>query len=244
LKRNAEILSGLKPGFTLIEVMVAMTVTGIIVLLIFGVFRLGLSAWEKGESAQKDQQKARMISQLLSRQVKSAFPYRIKTEKAEEDFLVFEGKPRGLKFVSALPLKSRYAQGLVYAVYEFEEGGDAGGRVILYEERALNKNFVDEPPRKEDGVVLWENVSEIRFEYYRGENPEKTREAAWVEEWNSREEKQLPEAVRITVTERHAPQAPRVIETSLPAHEFEPVKIGPTRSMVVPTAVRPSRLPQ
>ncbi len=237
MKKRVDIFTpgcGRKRGFTLVEVMLAMTITGIIVLMIFGVFRLGLSAWEKGESVQKEYQNARVISQLMGRQLKSAFPYRVKTEKAEGDFVFFEGTARGVKFISSLPLKTRYAEGLVYAAYEFEEGAE-GGRMLLYEQRALNKNFVDEPPNREEGVSLWEDISEIRFEYYRAEDPEKTRSAEWVEQWNAREEKQLPRAVRITVTEKKRSERPIVIETSLPAHDFEQVKIGPVRR-TVPTA--------
>ncbi len=218
-------------GFTLIELMVGMTVLGIIVLIIFGVFRLGLSAWDKGEAVQKDDQKNRIIAQLIFRQIKSAFPYRVKTEKAEGDFLVFEGKAQTLKFVSALPLKTRYPEGLVYAVYEFEEGA-GGSRVIFYERRVVNRNFTDDPPRKEDGVVLWDNISEIHFEYFRGEDREKTRPAEWVDEWSAKEEKQLPLAVRITVNEKNSKQPPHVTEISLPAREFEQMKSGPMRSAV------------
>jgi prepilin-type N-terminal cleavage/methylation domain-containing protein len=69
-------------GFTLIEVIVTLTILGFIVLMISGTFRLGLSSWEKGDSIKEDYQKIRMISQLVSRQMKSLVPYKIKTEKA------------------------------------------------------------------------------------------------------------------------------------------------------------------
>jgi len=94
-------------GFTLIEVIVTLTVLGFILLIIFGAFRLGLSAWERGESAKEESQKVRIISQLISRQVKSAVPFRIKTKKAEGNYLAFEGKAHSLKFVSAFPLRAR-----------------------------------------------------------------------------------------------------------------------------------------
>src|SRR4030066_419892 len=97
-------------GFTLIEVIVTLTVLGFILLIIFGAFRLGLSAWERGESTKEEYQKVRIITQLISRQMKSAVPYKIKTEKAEGDYLAFEGKAHSLKFVSAFPMKSRQAE--------------------------------------------------------------------------------------------------------------------------------------
>ena len=91
-------------GFTLIEVIVTLTVIGFILLIIFGAFRLGFSAWEKGESLKEEYQKARMISQLVLQQVKSAVPYKIKSQKAGEDYLAFEGNGHSLKFVSALSM--------------------------------------------------------------------------------------------------------------------------------------------
>ena len=81
------------PGFTLIEVIVALTILGFIILMVSGTFRLGLSSWEKGDSIREDYQKIRMISQMVSRQIKSVVPYKFKTEKAEGDYLAFEGKP-------------------------------------------------------------------------------------------------------------------------------------------------------
>ena len=78
-------------GFTLIEVIVTLTVLGFILLVIFGAFRLGLSAWERGESTKEEYQKVRIITQLISQQIKSSVPYKIKTQKAEGNYLAFEG---------------------------------------------------------------------------------------------------------------------------------------------------------
>src|SRR4030067_2953124 len=70
-------------GFTLIEVTVTLSVLGFILLIIFGAFRLGLSAWNRGETTKQEYQRVRIISQLISRQIKSVVPFKIKTQKAE-----------------------------------------------------------------------------------------------------------------------------------------------------------------
>src|SRR4030042_1900566 len=101
-------------GFTLVEVMVTLTVLGFVLLMILGAFRLGLSAWEKGESTKEEYQKVRIISQLISQQIKSIVPYKVKTQKAEGDYLAFEGKVRSLRFVSAFPIKGKQPEGFVY----------------------------------------------------------------------------------------------------------------------------------
>ncbi len=220
----------------MLEVMVTMTVLGFILLIIFGVFRLGLAAWEKGESSKEDYQKVRIVSQLISRQIKSAFPYKIKTEKAEGDYLAFEGKARSLKFVSALPMKGRRAEGLVYVIYEFEEGGKEGGRLILYEQRALNKDFMQEPPKKEEGISLLEKVTDVHFEYYREEDAEKTKSAEWLEEWDPKQEGGLPKALRMTLTQKGegGGEFPIVVQAVLSANRIEEVKISPARRTVTP----------
>jgi general secretion pathway protein J len=217
-------------GFTLLEMIVTMTILGFILLIIFSAFRLGLSVWEKGESKREDYQKIRTVSQLVSRQVKSIVPYKIKTQKAEGDYLAFEGKSRSLKFVSALPIQAKRLEGFVSALYEFKEGGSEGGRFVLYEKRVLNKDFFEETPKEESGVSLFEGVSNVQFEYYREGNPEKNRTEGWVEEWNAKDEKELPSALRLTITYKNGKnqreEAPFTLLVSIPAHRFEEIKTG------------------
>src|SRR5512137_1338541 len=119
-------------GFTLVEVVITLTILGFICLIIFGAFRLGLSAWERGESVKDEYQEARIVSQLITQQVKSAVPFKIKPQQAEGDYLAFEGDARSLRFVSSLPVRGKQPEGFVYARYEFKEEGSEGGRLILY----------------------------------------------------------------------------------------------------------------
>jgi general secretion pathway protein J len=230
-------------GFTLIEVVVTLTILGFILLIIFGAFRLGLSAWERGESTKEEYQKVRIISQLISQQIKSIVAYKIKTQQAEGDYLAFEGKAHSLKFVSALPIKAKQPEGFVYAIYEFKEGGSEGGRLVLYEQRALNKDFFAEEPKEELAVSLLEGVSNVRFEYYREEDPLKNQKEEWVEEWNAKEERELPKTLRMTITQKNQKdkeELPITILASLPAYRFEEVRIGPVRRTILQTRPRTS----
>ena len=221
-----------KAGFTLIEMMVTLTILGFILLIIFGVFRLGLSAWEKGESIKEEYQKVRIISQLISRQIKSAVPYKIKTQKAEGDYLAFEGKAYSLKFVSALPLRARQPEGFVYAVYELKEGG----RLVFYEQRALNRDFMEENPKEELGVTVLEEISEMRFEYYQEEDLDKQQAGGWVTEWNAKEKGELPKALRMTLIHKkekgEKEESPIILLASLPSNRYEEVRIGPSRRFI------------
>jgi prepilin-type N-terminal cleavage/methylation domain-containing protein len=222
-------------GFTLIEVVVTLTILSFILLIIFGAFRLGLSAWERGEWVKEEYQKVRIVTQLISHQIRSIVPYKIKTEKTEGSYLAFEGKPRSLKFVSTLSLKATQPEGFVYSIYEFKEGGKEGGRLILYEQKALNKDFFEEGPNEELAVSLFEGISDVRFEYYQEGDPAKDREGGWVDEWNTKEEKALPRALKMTITypahweaskngKNEGENSSVTVLASIPSYRFEEVR--------------------
>jgi len=217
-------------GFTLLEVIVTLTILGFIVLMVSGTFRLGLSSWEKGDSIKEDYQKVRMISQLVSRQMKSLVPYKIRTEKAEGNYLAFDGKAHSLRFVSALAIKAKRPEGFVYVVYQFKDEGDEKGRLVLYEQRALNRDFFEDDLKEDSAVTLFGGISQLRFEYYREADEEKNRTEEWVEEWNAKEEKELPKAVRMTVSywngKGKEEASPITVLATVSAYQFEEVKTG------------------
>jgi len=218
-------------GFTLIEVIVTLTILGFVVLMVSGTFRLGLSSWEKGDSMKEDYQKVRMISQLVPRQLKSLVPYKIRTEKAEGNYLAFDGKAQSLRFVSAVPIKAKRPEGFVYVVYQFKDDGDKKGRLVLYEQRALNRDFFEDDLKEDSAVTLFGGISQVRFEYYSEADKEKSRTEEWVEEWNAKEKKELPKAVRMTViywNERGKEEAfPITVLAPVSAYQFEELRTGP-----------------
>jgi hypothetical protein len=239
LTRGGKVLS--TTGFTLVEVVITLTILGFICLIIFGAFRLGLSAWERGESVKDEYQKARIISQLVTQQVKSAVPYKIKPQQAEGDYLAFEGTAHALRFVSSLPVRGKQPEGLVYAKYEFKEGSSEGGRLILYEEKALNKDFFAEELKEERSVTLLEGVSSVRFEYFREEDLSNNQQEEWVEEWNAKDEKRLPKALKMTIlwkNQKGKEEPPITILASLPAHLFEEVRTMPGRRVPGTSVIR------
>jgi len=230
-------------GFTLVEVMVTLAILGLILVVVFGAFRLGLSAWEKGDSIKEDYQKIRMISQLVSRQIKSAVPYKVKTEKAQGDYLAFEGKAHSLRFVSALAMKTKRPEGFVYVVYQFKDEGERKGRLVLYEQRAVNRNFFEDDLKEDSAVTLFEGVSQVRFEYYREANKEKNQTEGWVEEWNAKEENELPKVLRMTATywneKGKEESSPVTVLAPVAAYQFEEVRRGPLGGRTIQMAPQP-----
>ncbi|MBM4277258.1 MAG: prepilin-type N-terminal cleavage/methylation domain-containing protein [Deltaproteobacteria bacterium] len=230
MRRRVKLLSfNALPGFTLIEVVVALTILGFILVIIFGAFRLGISAWDRGESIKEEYQKIRIVSQMITRQVKSIVPYKIQTKKAEGDYLAFEGKAQSLKFVSALPAKTNRPEGFVYTIYQFKEGDKNGGRLLLYERKALNREFFEEEPKEEEGIPLMEGISNLLLEYYQEEDSSKNQTEAWLEEWSAKEKKELPKCLKMTVNFKDPKGKDSSFGLILPisAFQYEEVRMRP-----------------
>ena len=223
-------------GFTLIEVVVTLTILGFILVIIFGAFRLGISAWDRGESIKEEYQKIRIVSQLVTRQVKSIVPYKIQTKKAEGDYLAFEGKAQSLRFVSALPVKTHQPEGFVYTIYQFKESDQNGGRLILYEQRVLNRDLLEEEPKEEIGIPLIEGISRILFEYYQEEDLSKNQTEAWLEEWSAKEKKELPKCLKMTVNFKDSKGKDPSFVLILPisAFQFEEIRTRPITRRAIP----------
>jgi hypothetical protein len=57
----------------------------------------------------------------------------------------------------------------------------------------------------------------------------------WVEEWNAKEERELPKTIRMTITQKNQKdkeEFPITILASLPAYQFEEVRIRPVRRVI------------
>ena len=210
-------------GFTLLELVVTFTILSLVVIMVLGALRLGSAAWEKGEERAEKIQRKRIVLDLLSQQMKSSFPYRVKSQKAEADYLVFLGDGSSLRFVSAFSLRARKQEGLVFVIYKVEEGTSSVKVLKVYEKRVLNKTFLEETPDEDQFVTLMDGLSDLKFEYFE-EGDDKDATGAWGESWDAKEKKVLPSQVKMTVTwkeKREELEIPLPTLVSLPARVYD-----------------------
>jgi general secretion pathway protein J len=167
-------------GFTLIEIILAMTIMSIVTLIVGSVFRLGINAWEKGEAETEETQKLRILSGLISQQVKSAYPYRMMYE--DESSVIFEGDENSMIFVTTLT-EASYA-GFKWVRYMYDDG------VLYYKEGMLpDKELHDKIEGDEE--VFDPEIGEVTFSYF------DAREEEWLDSWEFGEG--FPDAVRIKI---------------------------------------------
>lgn len=187
MRRHNPGISG-RSGFTLVEILLAMTIMSIVTLLVGSVFRLGVNAWERGESETGQTQKLRILSGLISQQIKSAYPYWMKTD--DVNVVIFAGESDSLMFVTALADSS--ITGFKWVRYFYKNG------VLYYSEGQLpDKELHDRI--SDDEEVFDPEIGEVTFSYFSSQEDE------WLESWESGES--FPDAVRVEID----PFAPFII---------------------------------
>lgn len=168
-------------GFTLLELVIALTILPLIILIIGNGFRLGMNAWEKGEQETVWTQRFRVLSGLLSQQIKSAYPYIMEVE--DEKVAVFEGKEDSILFVTTLT-DSAYG-GFKWVRYSQKDG-------TLYLKEGLLPDKKLDDSIKGDEEVVDKDIEEIKFAYLSLEDNE------WKDTWDY--DKKLPGAVRVKIS--------------------------------------------
>lgn len=203
-------------GFTLLELIITFTILSLILVIIFGAMRLGSSSWDRGEESADRYQRMRIVINLLSQQLKSAYPYKVKAQKAEADYIAYQGEADSLRFVSVFSLQARRPEGLVFVIYRVQEKGSTGKTLKVYEKRVLNKDFMEDTPDDDKFLPLLEDLSDFKFEYFKeGESEDEAGE--WVGSWDGKERKELPREVRMTAQWKEKKGKKEAIEMSLPA---------------------------
>jgi len=174
-------LSAREHGFTILELIVAITILSLVTVLIGSGFRLALNSWDKGEAETEWTQRMRVLSGQLSQQIKSAYPYKMKID--DKSLMVFEGKNDSIMFATAFSDSS--SGGFKWVRYSFRD------QTLFYKEGLLPDKKMDEKISGDEDIMD-PDVQEVKFEYL---SPD---EDGWKESWD--EEDRLPGAVRVTIS--------------------------------------------
>jgi len=98
-------LSRRRPGFTLLELLIASTITVIIVTMILAAFQVASKAWAAGERRGDDSQRTRISVSRMVEDMKSAYPLKLRmfgqTDKTvATQVLLFAGQKDSISFVT------------------------------------------------------------------------------------------------------------------------------------------------
>jgi len=206
-------------GFTLLEVVLAMSSLAMLTAIIYGAFHLGTRALEKGQNAVVTSQRLRATNDVLVRQIKSAVAYPARNQD-EGAFWYFRGTPSTMQFVTAAGLQG--GGGQVEVTYAIEDGprcGSSSPCLLLTENPhispdSLGKGRVDRAGAR--SAVLLDGFTHMSFDYW---DPDERDPPGYAPRWNPFDHDRLPPAVRISVD--GLPGVDGTVVQEIPVNSFQ-----------------------
>ena len=179
-------------GFTLIELVIALTIVGAMLAVMFGGLRVGVAAWRQGDARAEVLQHARSLSQVVTQTLAGTHPYRAGAAGTAATRLLFVGESDRIAFVTATP-PVPFAAPIAFAAVVLAH--DASGLHVLQKALPARDPFDRLTP-----VVTDHTVTELRMRYLR-------LDGGWETHWDGAREPTLPAAVEVTLrTARADPQ--------------------------------------
>lgn len=182
-------------GFTLLELVIALSITSLILVFIGSAFFMSYRSEEKASEREELLQRIRIINERLTWLIRGAYPF-VKVS-SDGNILYFSGKGDSIGFVTTSTLSRSAIEeraGLTYMNIFLDNNS-----LKVIEKLFFEKDIFEGSGGRE--YILFDNINSIRFEYLDGEA--ETGSDRWVSEWLPDEKDYLPSAVRITLTIIH-----------------------------------------
>jgi len=178
-------------GFTLIELMLALSIVAALLAVTFGGLRVGLAAWRQGEDRAEAQQHVRSLVHVLGRSLASAYPYLATEADSAQPVVLFQGTSDRLALVTtAPPFPNAVAVAFTAVMLALE--GDESPALAVRQKVLPNRD----PFEVVKPILLDPAVIGVRFRFLRDAA------GAWEERWDAAIEQRLPRAVEIILTTR------------------------------------------
>lgn len=172
-------------GFTLLELLIAITLLGFISLALFGALRFGTRVWERAEQRTASIATIARVQALLRRELAGAYPAYVRAD-ASHGAIAFDGTAERINFIGPAPLSLAQAG---RARIEIARTSDETGLALIL--RAKPELARDDTEAKSE--ILIDHLTALNVAYF-GEGPE-GEAASWQERW--KDAQRLPRLIRI-----------------------------------------------
>ena len=116
-------------GFTLLELLIALALIGLMTVLLFGALRFSSKAWASTEERTERDAGIRLTYQYLVGRLEQARPVSAYLESAGEQVFFFTGQEDALEFVSPMP--AHLGSGGLYIVRLQEQGSGSKKQLLV-----------------------------------------------------------------------------------------------------------------
>jgi len=214
-------------GFTLLEMVIAVTLVAMMAVCLWGIFRLSVNSWKRGTDAIDVNQRNRSILDLVKKQMSSIYGTftPIDPQNTVPPYPIFTGAENSVQFISLCSLRFNDNPGLTFVSYDVNQDRQGNYALLERETRYLGNDPGRESifDRKDDTTIsIFDNLTSFAFEYF---DPG-TRElpAQWVREWNSRDVGRMPAAISMTMIAKDPKGGTfsRFMVVPIPARPYDP----------------------
>lgn len=168
-------------GFTLLELLVAITLLGVLMVALFGGLRLGARAWETGEERLDRAARLQVVQDFLRQRLTQTYPARdgISGRRA------FQGDRQSVRFVTTLP--RHLGAGFHEMVLEVVDGdGDAAPDLVLrWRPFELDTNAPDTVEAPFQQRILLPAIEGLTLAYFGADQPAQLPQ--WTQSWLERQ---------------------------------------------------------
>ena len=176
-------------GFTFVELLVALTLLGLLTMLVFGGVRLAARAWGRADERAADAADRWAVANVLRDAITAAYPA-FASGDLQDRTIAFSGEAHALSLLAPLP---RAVGAAVIAQMRFDLEGEGPSRTLVLGWRLDLPASENGGPLPENRVVLLEAVHRLDFAYFGADAPDAP--PLWHERWAGRTT--LPRLVKV-----------------------------------------------
>ena len=176
-------------GFTLVEMLLALTLMAMLMALTYGGMRAATRATDKGQEILEDSSRIRMAHQFVRRQLTQMLPLAFEQDPMNDERIVFQGDRRSIRYVAPMPGYLGFGGPQVQELF-FEPTGDGLELVLTH---ALLQGFEADFLDQQEPIFLLGEISNAEFSFL--QRDENGNPAGWTSSWD--ETSQLPLAVSL-----------------------------------------------
>jgi len=207
---NHQLSNATNYGFTLLEVLIAISLSAVLMVVLSAGFYQITNRWEQQDVVLDQRLDESMILMELEKAILGAFPYTYQNKQFKR-FIFFDGKSDSVRWISTMS-PAYDNQAMIWWLQAKSEGGlslQVTPALTGDPEEVLNK-IKTEPTEVLDGF-------KIHFEYLK---IDKKKHKTWKKQWSGKKRQSLPFAMRITLEEISENEDKRQLElvSMIPAY--------------------------
>ncbi len=190
------VMTAKQRGFTLLEVLLGMSIMSIMMLLLFASLRICVQNWNAGEKKIAQVSEAAIVQNFLRNKLHATLP--LDADFFEDPQFSFQGDKQKLQFVSAMPA-SASRLGLQLFNLSMKQSSGEEGQALLVDIQPFFPQGDDAEEWSEEQVVILEKIRRLSFAYFgpEGDDAGEDDNSSWQDDWLERE--RLPRLVSIDV---------------------------------------------